>query len=76
MKLSMAAVFGVGYVLGSRAGRQRYDQLRRLAGRLAGELEHADVRQRLESFSTRLEAYARDNRHAADVGARRAQTSD
>ena len=30
MKLRTALVFGVGYVLGSRAGRDRYEQLRRL----------------------------------------------
>ncbi len=30
MKLRTALVFGIGYVLGSRAGRDRYEQLRRL----------------------------------------------
>jgi hypothetical protein len=30
MKLRTAIVFGIGYVLGSRAGRDRYEQLRRL----------------------------------------------
>lgn len=29
MKLRTAIVFGVGYVLGSKAGRDRYEQLRR-----------------------------------------------
>jgi hypothetical protein len=28
--------FGAGYVLGSRAGRQRYDEIRRAWGRLSG----------------------------------------
>ncbi len=28
-KLSFLAGFGAGYVLGSRAGRERYDQIRR-----------------------------------------------
>ena len=27
MKLTTIAVFGIGYVLGSRAGRERYEQL-------------------------------------------------
>ena len=30
-KLTFAVGFGVGYVLGSRAGRQRYEQIARLA---------------------------------------------
>ena len=30
MKLRTAIVFGVGYVLGTKAGRDRYEQLRRL----------------------------------------------
>ncbi len=29
MKLRIAIAFGIGYVLGSRAGRDRYEQLRR-----------------------------------------------
>ena len=29
MKLRTAIIFGVGYVLGSKAGRDRYEQLRR-----------------------------------------------
>jgi hypothetical protein len=29
MKLRTAIVFGIGYVLGSKAGRDRYEQLRR-----------------------------------------------
>lgn len=30
MKLRTAIVFGVGYILGTKAGRDRYEQLRRL----------------------------------------------
>ncbi len=30
MKLRTAIVFGIGYVLGTKAGRDRYEQLRRL----------------------------------------------
>lgn len=39
MKLTALAVFGVGYVLGTRAGRERYDQIRALTTRLADNLE-------------------------------------
>ncbi len=35
MKLRTALVFGIGYVLGSKAGRDRYEQLRRLYRRTA-----------------------------------------
>lgn len=30
MKLRTAVVFGIGYVLGTKAGRDRYEQMRRL----------------------------------------------
>jgi hypothetical protein len=34
MKLRTATVFGIGYLLGARAGRDRYEQLRRLYRRV------------------------------------------
>lgn len=37
--LRAAAVFGVGYVLGTRAGRERYAQIRELAQKAASKLE-------------------------------------
>lgn len=36
MKLSNLVYAGVGYVLGSRAGRERYDQIVRWSRRVAG----------------------------------------
>ena len=39
MKLGRIAVFGVGYVLGSRAGRERYDTIRSVATWLAARLQ-------------------------------------
>lgn len=33
-KLTMLLAGGVGYVFGTRAGRERYEQIRRLAGRV------------------------------------------
>jgi len=36
LKVSNFAYAGVGYVLGARAGRARYDQIVRLARRVAG----------------------------------------
>lgn len=39
MKLTGLGALGVGYVLGSRAGKERYEQIRQLAGRAARRLE-------------------------------------
>lgn len=39
MKLRTLAVFGIGYVLGTRAGRERYDQIREAAKRAASRLD-------------------------------------
>ena len=74
MKLSTAAIFGIGYLLGTRAGRQRYDQIRQLAGRLAVEFDASGARQRLENISSRLETYARERTIDSSADTRRAQT--
>ena len=74
MKLSTAAIFGIGYLLGTRAGRQRYDQIRQLAGRLAEEFDASGARQRLENISSRLETYARERTIDSSADTRRAQT--
>jgi division protein CdvB (Snf7/Vps24/ESCRT-III family) len=74
VKLSTAAVFGVGYLLGTKAGRQRYDQIRQLAGRLVEEFDASGARQRLESISSRLETYARERTVESSADGRRAQT--
>jgi len=73
-KLSTVAIFGVGYVLGTRAGRQRYDQIRQLAGRLVEEFDASGARQRLESISSRLETYARERNVDSSADGRRART--
>jgi hypothetical protein len=36
-KLALLAAAGAGYVLGTRAGRQRYEQIRSGARRVAGD---------------------------------------
>ena len=35
LKTGLVIGFGVGYVLGAKAGRERYEQIRSVAGRLA-----------------------------------------
>jgi hypothetical protein len=74
VKLSTVAIFGLGYLVGARAGRQRYDQIRQLAGRLAEEFDASGARQRLENISTRLETYARERATDSSADGRRAQT--
>ena len=52
MKLTALAVFGAGYVLGSRAGRERYDQIRELARTAAEKFETSGARQRMEAYGS------------------------
>jgi hypothetical protein len=39
MKITALGALAVGYVLGTRAGRERYDQIRQAASRAAERLE-------------------------------------
>jgi len=39
MKLSALGALAVGYVLGARAGKERYEEIRQLASRAAQRLE-------------------------------------
>ena len=55
MKLRTVLAFAAGYVLGARAGRDRYEQMRR-AYRRATSNEH--VRQVLDQGKARLAAHA------------------
>jgi hypothetical protein len=52
-KLSFLAGFGAGYVLGSKAGRERYEQIRRA-------YEHAKDDPRLQSLAGMAHARADD----------------
>ena len=49
MRLRSLLAFGVGYVLGSRAGRERYEQLLAAAKRASARLD--EYGQKLEQFS-------------------------
>jgi hypothetical protein len=52
-KLSFLAGFGAGYVLGARAGRERYEQIRRA-------WEHAKDDPRLQTIAGMAQARADD----------------
>lgn len=71
MKVATLAVFGAGYVLGTKAGRQRYEQIVESTRRASQALEGSPAQERLRSYAARLEAYARQNGATSD-GSRRA----
>jgi hypothetical protein len=62
VKLTLLCAFGAGYVLGSRAGRERYEQIRELAHDAAQRLDETGVRQQLQDVGGRLETYASQRR--------------
>ena len=62
MKLTTVAVFGVGYLLGTRAGRERYQQILELAHNASGKFAASGARQSLAEYGARLEAYASQSR--------------
>jgi hypothetical protein len=70
VKIVALAVFGAGYVLGSKAGRQRYEQIVELTRRASQGLEGSRAQERLQSYAARLEAYGRHNGVSRDEGPR------
>jgi hypothetical protein len=61
VKLSKAALFAAGYVLGTRAGRERYAQILEVAARAS---------ERLEELSTRGGTRRPESDHAREDGGR------
>jgi hypothetical protein len=51
-KISMGVGFAAGYVLGARAGRERYEQLKQKASQLAQRPQVKQVTQRLTDATT------------------------
>jgi hypothetical protein len=58
MKLMAVTVFGIGYLLGAKAGRERYDQICRLARSASENFDAVGARRRLEALATQLDGYA------------------
>lgn len=52
MRLTTLAMFGAGYLVGTRAGRERYEQIVIAAEKASKRLEDFSAR-RLEDFSAR-----------------------
>jgi hypothetical protein len=63
MKLVPLAAVAVGYVLGAKAGRERYEQLRAAARSVLDAFEASGTRDRLEAYGARLEAFADSRPH-------------
>jgi hypothetical protein len=72
-KVMTFAAFGLGYVLGTRAGRERYEQIRELARTASKNFDASDMMQHLETYRARLEA--RSSRGGASNTQTRAQTT-
>lgn len=67
-KLMTLAAFGLGYVLGTRAGRERYEQIRELAHTASKNLDAPGMKQQLETYRARLGA------HSSRAGTSKTQT--
>jgi hypothetical protein len=68
MKLRSLVIFGVGYVVGTRAGRERYSQIAAAAGKAAERLGKLDPAAGVAEATVRLDDYLQG---AAANGARR-----
>ena len=58
MKLLTVAIFGIGYVLGAKAGRERYEQIRKLAHNASESFDASAARHRLEALAAQLDGYS------------------
>lgn len=58
MKLMTATVFAIGYVLGARAGHERYEQIRKLVHNASDNFDASGARRRLETLVTQLDGYS------------------
>ena len=58
MKLVTAAAFGIGYVLGTKAGRERYQQIRAMARNASQSFDSGAARKRLEKLAAQLDDYS------------------
>jgi hypothetical protein len=63
MKLLPLVAVAVGYVLGAKAGRERYDQLHAAARGAREAFAASGTRERLEAYGARLEAFADSRAH-------------
>lgn len=58
MKLTALTMLAIGYVLGAKAGRERYEQIMRLARKASENFDAVSARQRLEALAVQLDNYS------------------
>jgi len=51
VKVTTVVAFGIGYLVGTKAGRERYEQILAAAKRRSGRL--GDLGEKLDQYSTR-----------------------
>ena len=66
-KLVYAAVFGIGYVLGTRAGRERYEQIRDAAQKVQSDPRVQDVVQKAEDLAKEAVHSVQDPQRRSDL---------
>lgn len=62
MKLTTLAAFGVGYVVGTRAGRERYAEIVAVAQRASRRLDEYSARHRADAQESTVDAPDRGSR--------------
>lgn len=67
MRLTLLCAFGAGYVLGTKAGRERYEQIRELACGVSQRLETSGAWRRLEDYGARLDTHSPGPRRSETV---------
>ena len=65
MRLTTLAMFPAGYVLGAKAGRERYAQIVAVAERASKHLDEYSARQRADAEDTAVDAPDRGARRRA-----------
>lgn len=68
MKLSTVVVFGAGYVMGTKAGRERYAEIVKVAQKISQRLDDLSTRGDEERDSREDESSQPYGEHADDAG--------
>lgn len=69
MKLKLAIAFGIGYVLGARAGRERYEEMSRAAARVQADPRVQEAAATVETFVRDAAKQATDDDRIAHAAA-------
>jgi hypothetical protein len=68
VKLSTVVVFGVGYVMGTKAGRERYAEIVKVAQKVSRRLDDLSERADRKRGADNDESARRDGEYADDIG--------